>query len=275
MTKKVVLYARATSKAQEASIVAQIERCKIFAGEQGWSLVKTFSDIVVDEVLFKARPGIKALFAYIEREPVDVVLCQAPADIVADRYRTSRLISELRGRNIELWSKTLGEPVTLRSVSYVEGEDDGARDGNRTTQTERLRSKIGGIRPAGFGYKFSCAVDGGGQRITGYRLIDAEQAEVVRRIFRMYVAGRSALQIADTLNAEGIKGPAGKPWREVAIRGNRAKGTGILYNPTYVGRLRGDDGPFDGYVSALRIVSDELWKRVNNRDASLDRRFRS
>ena len=124
------------------------------------------ANVAADEVLFKARPRIKALFAYIERETVDIVLCQAPADIVADRYRTSRLISELRGRDIALWSTTLGEPVTLRNVSHVEGEDDGARDGNRTTQTERPRSKIGGIRPAGFGYKLSCAVDGGGQRIS-------------------------------------------------------------------------------------------------------------
>jgi DNA invertase Pin-like site-specific DNA recombinase len=272
MTKKVVFYARAASMAEEASIVAQIESCNAFAAERGWSIVKTISDIVADEVLFKARPGIKVLFAYIELEPVDIVLCAAPADIVADRYRTSKFISELRGRGVELWSTTLEEPVTLRNLPHVEREDDGVHYNGQPNPTNPDPGKI---RPAGFGYKLSCALDASGKRIAGYRVVDPEQADVVRRIYRMYAAGRSEPQIADALNAEGVKGPGGKPWNEAAIRGSRAMGTGILHNPIYAGRSERLDGSFNGYVSALRIVSDELWQSAQDRHASHGRRFRS
>ena len=57
------------------------------------------------------------------------------------------------------------------------------------------------------------------------------------RIYRDYAAGRSARQIAKALNAEGIGGPGGRPWIDTTIRGQFDRGTGILNNPIYVGRL--------------------------------------
>jgi len=59
----------------------------------------------------------------------------------------------------------------------------------------------------------------------------------VRHIFREFVAGKSPRHIARDLNAENVPGPNGRPWIDTTIRGQADRGTGILHNTLYVGRL--------------------------------------
>ena len=72
---------------------------------------------------------------------------------------------------------------------------------------------------------------------TGARAIDPGEAEVVRRIFRAFAAGQSPRAIAKVLNAENIPGPDGRPWIDTTIRGQRERGSGVLNNDLYAGRL--------------------------------------
>jgi hypothetical protein len=67
--------------------------------------------------------------------------------------------------------------------------------------------------------------------------IEPSEATVVERIFREFIAGVSPKQIAKTLNGEGVPGPFGGAWSPSTIYGNSKRGTGILNNELYVGRL--------------------------------------
>jgi site-specific DNA recombinase len=119
----------------------------------------------------------------------------------------------------------------------------------------------------------------------GEREIDLGEAAIVRRIFRTFVAGVSPKAIAKTLNAEGILGPRGLAWSPSTIHGNAGRGTGILNNELYIGRLvwnrqrfvkNPDTGkrvakpnPTSEWISKaapeLRIVDDQLWNAVKAR----------
>lgn len=112
------------------------------------------------------------------------------------------------------------------------------------------------------------------------------------RIFQAYAAGRSPKGIALDLNSEGVAGPRGGAWSSSSINGNRARGTGILNNELYVGRLRWNrltyvKDPETGRrrsrarsaheqvaieVPELRIIGQSLWDRVKARQAALDQR---
>jgi site-specific DNA recombinase len=72
---------------------------------------------------------------------------------------------------------------------------------------------------------------------TGDREIVPAEAEVIRRIFRDYAAGMSPKALAMQLNAECWPGPGGAAWNPGTIHGNPARGTGILNNELYIGRL--------------------------------------
>ncbi len=53
----------------------------------------------------------------------------------------------------------------------------------------------------------------------------------------MFAAGSSPIAIAKALNVEHLPGPGGKAWRDTTIRGHAGRGTGLLRNELYVGRL--------------------------------------
>ncbi|MDN3720363.1 recombinase family protein [Roseibium salinum] len=60
---------------------------------------------------------------------------------------------------------------------------------------------------------------------------------MIRRIFEEYVAGRTPRDIAHDLNRDGIPAPRGTKWNASTINGNVQRGTGLLQNELYGGRL--------------------------------------
>ncbi|QWW75472.1 recombinase family protein [Agrobacterium pusense] len=132
-----------------------------------------------------------------------------------------------------------------------------------------------------------------GDRIKGLREIDPAKAEIVRRIFTLYADGMSPRDIAQLLNKEGIPGSRGRKWRDTAIRGHVSRGTGILNNESYIGRMvwnkrnyrknpeterrtaRANDASewVLTDVPEMRIVSDGLWQRVKERQKEIGELF--
>ena len=119
----------------------------------------------------------------------------------------------------------------------------------------------------------------------GERRIKPSEAAIVRRIFTDFADGRSPRAIARQLNLDEIPGPEGRVWGDTTIRGQADRGTGILNNALYAGRLEWNrcsyiKDPRTGKriarpnprskweiieVPDLRIVDDELWGRVRAR----------
>ena len=116
----------------------------------------------------------------------------------------------------------------------------------------------------------------------GKRRINKAEAEVVQRIFRLFAEGVSPRAIAKRLNADGVPGPEGRLWQDTTIRGQVERGTGILNNALYVGRLEWNrcsyvkdpetgkrvarPNPPEAWevveVPELRIIDTALWERV-------------
>jgi hypothetical protein len=127
--------------------------------------------------------------------------------------------------------------------------------------------------------------------VTGDREIVPAEAEVIRRIFRDYAAGLSPKALAKRLNAERCPGPGGTPWNPSTIHGNPVRGTGILNNELYIGRLVWNrlryikdpdtgkrvsrpNAPSEWVITSvpeLRIVDDELWNEVKARQVEMRR----
>jgi len=140
-----------------------------------------------------------------------------------------------------------------------------------------------------YGYDVIREQDARGEPIHGGRRINAAEAEIVRRIFQEFATGKAPRAIARGLNADRIAGPRGRPWSDTTIRGHALRGTGILHNELYVGRLvwnrqRYVKHPQTGRrlarlnppsawlvteVPELRIVDDALWQQVQARLGSI------
>jgi site-specific DNA recombinase len=88
-----------------------------------------------------------------------------------------------------------------------------------------------------YGYRVVKKLDQRGEPIRGDREVDDAQVIVARRILREFASGISPRAIAKNLNAEGVAGPNGNLWNDSTIRGHVKRGTGIINNELYVGRL--------------------------------------
>jgi hypothetical protein len=99
----------------------------------------------------------------------------------------------------------------------------------RRGQAGRVREGLSG---GGLTYGYAPVPGKRGER----NIVEAE-AEIIRRIFREYVAGCTPRDIAISLNQDKVKPPRGEFWGAGTIHGNRARGSGLLSNALYDGRL--------------------------------------
>ncbi|TPI27067.1 hypothetical protein FJW07_31530, partial [Mesorhizobium sp. B3-1-9] len=144
-----------------------------------------------------------------------------------------------------------------------------------------------------YGYRVVKKLDGAGEPVRGDREIVPEEAAIVRRIFREFAAGKSPKAIAADLNKEGVPGPLGRHWGDTSVRGHVIRGTGVINNELYTGvlvwnRLHFVKDPATGKrvsranpaakwirteVPHLRIVDNELWQAVKERQKSIASQF--
>ncbi|PLK68678.1 Site-specific recombinase and resolvase superfamily protein [Rhizobium sp. TH135] len=297
MTKKVLFYARySTDRQNEVSIETQTELGKKFVADRDWKLVATYSDSAISGTSFTSRPGIQQLLAHVKREQIDVVLCVNVDRLSRDVEHTSKILKDLNFQDCAIWTVEAGRAVTdmelhMRSTMSHEVVEQGrtrTREGMKTAVRKGKASTC-----LAYGYKLSQQRDELGDRIRGLRDIDPEKAEIVRRIFVLYADGMSPRDIAQLLNKEGVPGPRGAKWRDTAIRGHVSRGTGILNNESYNGRTvwnrrkyrkspqtekrtaRANDASEWIFTPAprMRIVSDELWQRVKERQKQVGEKF--
>jgi site-specific DNA recombinase len=83
--------------------------------------------------------------------------------------------------------------------------------------------------------------------------INEEEAQLVRRIFRMYLDHRSMPEVAHQLNEQGLETKQDEAWGRWSIRK-------VLSNDLYRGEYQ--LGEYEDHVEEYRIISDELFEAV-------------
>ena len=281
---RAVIYARYSSDLQRAaSIEDQVRLCKERIKREGWRLAGTYVDRA-QSGSHHLRPGYQKLLSDARSNSFDLVVAEALDRLSRDQEHVAALYKQLSFANVRIVTLAEGEVSELHiglkgAMNSIFLKDLGAK-------THRgLRGRIEAGRSAGgicYGYAIPHEHDTRGELIRGGRVIDQAEAAIVRRIFEEFSAGRSPRAIAKDLNAQCIPGPHHSTWGPSTIYGNWRRGTGILNNELYIGRLVWNrqhflKDPQSGKriarpnpqrewiiqdVPELRIVDDALWERV-------------
>ena len=285
---KAALYARYSSDNQrDASIEDQLRICRARAEREGWTIIDSYTDRAISGASL-LRPGVQELIADGLKRRFDVILTESLDRLSRDQEDIAGLYKRMRFADVSIVTLSEGEVSELHiglkgtmGALFLKDLADKTRRG--------LRGRVEMGRSGGglcFGYDVVRTADPDNR---GEREINPIEAAVVRRIFRDYLAGQSSRTIAMTLNEEGIAGPQGKEWGPSTIHGNPKRGTGILNNELYIGRLvwnrlRYMKDPDTGRrvsrpnpenewvvheVPDLRIVDQSVWDEVKARQASL------
>jgi site-specific DNA recombinase len=282
---RVAIYARYSSDlSRDASIEDQVRLCRTYARRVDWIVDSVFEDRAISGAS-AFRPAYQALLNAVHEGTIDIVLAEALDRLSRDQEDVAALFKRLRFLGVKLVTVSEGDIGDLHiglkgamNALYLKDLADKTRRG--------LEGRVRAGRSGGglcYGYEVVPGEERGGRRI------DSQEAEVVRRVFREFASGRSPKAIARRLNADGIPGPRGTLWRDSAIRGHRVRGTGLLNNELYIGRLvwnrlRYVKDPGSGRrvsrrnppeswiiedVPHLRIVDDALWERVKTRQGAI------
>jgi site-specific DNA recombinase len=277
---RAVIYARYSTDLQSASSIDdQVRLCRERLERDGNELVKIYSDRAVSGATL-IRSGIQLLLQDAGRGDFDIVYAEALDRISRDQEDAAGFFKRMAFAQVAIVTLAEGEiselHVGLKGTMNALFLKDLAQKTRRGLQGRVLQGLSGG----GICYGYDLVP---GE--TGSRRINANEAKVVRTIFRDFKGGTSPRAIAKKLNQKGIPGPSGRPWRDTTIRGHFGRGTGILNNELYVGRLvwnrltylkdpksgrrRSRHNPPEKWivqdVAALRIIEDDLWQAVKTR----------
>jgi site-specific DNA recombinase len=280
---RVSIYARYSTDLQRAaSIEDQVRVCTERVVREKWTLTATYTDRGLSGAS-NLRPGYQNLLEGARKGEFDIVLAEALDRISRDQEHVASFFKLMGFAGIRIVTLAEGEITELHvglkgtmNALFLKDLADKTRRGLRG-RVEQGRS--GG----GLCYGYKIAGTDNGER--GGREIVEHEAAVIRRIFADFAAGKSPRRIAAELNREGTAGPGGRPWGDTTIRGHALRGTGLLRNELYIGRLvwnrlRYTKDPSTGRrvsrvnpceewiyrdVPELRIVDDNLWNRVQAR----------
>ncbi len=287
----VAIYARYSSDMQrEASIEDQIRLCRERSEREGWQIFDCYKDRGISGASLM-RPAVQMLLGDARAGRFQVVLAESLDRLSRDQEDIAHIYKRFGFEGIKIVTLSEGEVNELHiglkgtmGALYLKDLADKTRRG--------LRGRVEAGKSGGgkaYGYDVVRAVDHNGDSIHGERRINPSEARIVERIFRDYADGVSPRTLVHQLNAEGIPGPSGKGWGPSTIHGNRQRGTGILNNELYIGRLvwnrlRYVKDPETGKrisrlndqadwiiqdVAELRIIDQDLWDRVKARQGAL------
>jgi len=293
---RISIYARYSSDLQrETSLEDQIAVARRYADERRWEVLNghIYTDAAVSGSSIEGRPGLQALLAAAKTSPrpFDVVLVDDSSRIARDLADALRTMQTLKfhgvrviyiSQGIDSASEQADSLIAMHGLVDSLYLKELAKKTKRGLAGQLERGFVTGGQT--YGYR-SVGVPSGKTDVNGNpeflgkrRVVQEDEATVVRQIFEWAAGGIGVYTITRRLQ-ESVPGPWRRPWTQGSIRR-------ILQNEVYLGKLiwgrvnyerqpgtnkkvRRLQPPEQWKVIEqpdLRIVSDNLWNRVRDRE---------
>lgn len=203
------------------------------------------------------REGLAQMMKAAREGAFDVLLLEDLDRLSRDMADLAVIAKELKRLRIEIHTATYGLVKDVHVAFYGLLGMEQRLTLIRRTSLGRWLAAMRGSNPVGIPYGYRNG------RAPGKLYIVESQANIIRRIFKLFNDGLNAQDIAFLLNEEGVKSPKGGMWASATIIGSSKLGSGILRNPKYVGVLvfgRTETlGPTELKKRNLRIRSPDKW----------------
>lgn len=273
---QVLIYARVSSTVQgdNYSLPTQIEGCRAYAEQHGYSVTAVITDQHTGALL--QRPGIEHLLEQVRGGRVQAVLVYDLDRFTRDPDHLAVLEYEIEsaGARVEY---VLGnyadtpEGKLSKAIKVSIAEYENRQRSERITRGRRGRAAAGYVLPAGkrapYGYRYVRTGDH-----TGCFAVEEEEAETVRRLFQWVDGGATVHEAVSRLNAAATPAPRGGAWRPSTVQRilRNILYTGIRYQNAQRRIVRENKKTFTILrpredwiaVPAPALVDEALWQRV-------------
>ena len=233
MNRKYVIYQRVSTEEQAKkgySLAAMLEKCKHYIKSQEDSmLIKVYEDKGYSGTLSPSkRPALNKLLEELKNKSLDFDtvlvwkldrLSRSMRDTLNINHLLSKANKTLESVTERIDTSTASGKMFFNTVASF-AEFESAQIGERTWNA--MSSKVGQIRLGGsapMGYRFHK------QKL----IINLATADVVKKIFTLYLKHKNLTKVADLLNEERIFTSHGKRWTHEQVKR-------VVINPVYTGR---------------------------------------
>ena len=233
----VAAYARVSTEKeeQEDSFERQVEHYKqLIYSKPEWQYVDVYADPGISGTRAEKRPDFLRMIDDCRAGKIQKVLVKSISRFARNTVDALNYIRELKDLGISVYFEsenidtlTPGGEVLLTILAAMAEQESRTISSNIKWAYQRKFQNGDIVLNTGLmlGYK-KVGKDDDGHDV--YEIVE-EEAEIVRRIYREFIAGYSITQIAKRLNADGIKTKLGKDtWRHNVIES-------ILTNEKYTG----------------------------------------
>ena len=251
MARKVAIYARVSTEheAQISALENQVQYYDdILSRHADWTLVDRYIDEGITGTSIHKRESFMRMLKDAKEKKFDLIVTREVSRFARNTVDTLQQTRTLKTYGVEVW-------FTEDNIWTMNDEDGELRLSIMATLAQNESKKISQRVKAGQMISFKNGVLYGNGNILGYDrvgdklVVNKEQADTVKRIFELYLAGNGVRKIQDIMEQEGRKTATGLTrWQSGNI--NR-----VLRNPFYCGRI----------VYRKQYVPDYLvQKKINN-----------
>ena len=291
--RRVAAYARVSSDSDEqfTSYEAQVDYyTHLIKSNPDWVFVDVYTDEGITGTNTNHRSGFNLMIADALAGKMDLIITKSISRFARNTVDTLSNVRALKERNVEVYFEkdniytfdSKGE-VLLTILSSL-AQEESRNISENVTWGHRKRFSDGKVSLA---YKSFLGYKKGPDKEHPLEIVE-EQAEIVRRIYTMFIDGKTPFTIAKILTDEGIPTPGGKnTWRyavvESILTNEKYKGAALLQKKYTVDFLqhkmvenRGEVPQYYIEHSHDAIIPPEDWKLVQleiTRRKNLGRRY--
>ena len=235
--RRVAGYARVSTDSDEqfTSYEAQVEYYTQFIkSHPDWEFVKVYTDEGISGLNTKNRGGFNEMIAEAMDGKIDLIITKSVSRFARNTVDSLVTIRKLKEKNVEVFFEKEniytfdGKGELLLTIMSSLAQEESRSISENVTWGQRRRFEQGKVS---LPYKQFLGYERGESK-DAPPVINEEQAELVRRIYTLFMRGKTAGGIARILSGDGIPTPAGKEnWRASTVES-------ILTNEKYRGSAR-------------------------------------
>lgn len=230
--RRVAAYARISTDHDEqfTSYEAQIDYyTKYIKSRDDWEFVRVYTDEGITGTSTKHREGFKQMVADALDGKIGLIVTKSVSRFARNTVDSLTTIRELKEKGVEcyfekenIWTFD-GKGELLITIMSSLAQEESRSISENCTWGQRKRFADGKVTVP---FKSFLGYDRGAN---GELIVNEEQAELVKRIYRMFMEGMTPYGIASKLTDEGIPSPTGKKqWPAGTVKA-------ILSNEKYKG----------------------------------------
>lgn len=230
--KRVAAYARVSTDSDEqfTSYEAQVDYFTSFIKvRDDWEFVDVYTDEGITGTSTKHREGFKQMVADALDGKIDLIVTKSVSRFARNTVDSLTTVRQLKERGVEVFFQKEniytfdGKGELLITIMSSLAQEESRSISENVTWGQRKRFADGKVSMP---YKRFLGYDKGPD---GTPVVNEEQAEIVRMIFRRFLEGKTPLAICNELEGLGVRSPGGKDtWRSSTI-------LSILSNEKYKG----------------------------------------